>query len=136
MANTIISPKELASRINIPIPVSIGDGRFKLSPKTPTKAELNTFITKVMEKVVNDGRVTLKAEPPRQPRNVFQHTDMYGNLNINGFTCALEISSQKLLIGLKYDDYKKPGMTENQSYMALRVDVEKIIQLFEDIELS
>lgn len=117
----------------IPMP---NNGGWKLERKKHTKAELNEFITKVMNRIINDGRVTLNAEPPKIPRDVFQHTDIYGSVKVNGFHIALQIDTQRLLIGLRYEDYKKEGMTENQIHMAIRVDVEKIVELFDDLELS
>ena len=122
--------------INPFIPVATGGGYYQMKRKEPTPAERNEFITQAMRIIVNEGTLVLSSNPDKIPSHVFQHADM-GMVKSNGtWNLWLDIAEQRTCIGLRYKDYEKDGRTENQVYMAIRVDLEKIIDIFDEVEIK
>ena len=122
--------------INPFIPVKQSGGNWKLIRKEPTPVERQKFILDAMKEIVEHGEVVFTADPDKIPARVFQHSDM-GIFKCNGtWHTWLEIATQRIHIGLRYKDYQIQDRTENQVYMAIRIDVEKIIDIFDNIELK
>jgi hypothetical protein len=121
--------------INPFMPVKDGEG-YKMRRKEPTPAERQKFIVSAMKRIVEDGEVIMTADPDRIPSNVFQHADM-GIYKCNGtWHLWLDLFTQQVNIGLRYKDYEIQGRDDTQVYMAVRVDLEKIIDVFDNIELK
>jgi hypothetical protein len=122
--------------INPFTPVATGGGYYQMKRKEPTPAERNEFITQAMRVVVNDEELILTANPDRIPAKVFQHIDANKFKGTGKWYMWLDIETQRVHIGLRYKDYKIQGRTENQVYMAIRVDLEKIIDVFDNLEFK
>jgi hypothetical protein len=122
--------------INPFIPVKQPNGSYKMNRKEPTKEERHKFIMEAMKRIVNDGEVIMTADPDRVPSRVFHHSDM-GVFKSNGtWHTALNIEDQTLQIALRYKDYQIQGRDDNQVYMAIRIDLEKMVDIFDNLALK
>lgn len=122
--------------INPFIPVKHPNGNYTLERSEPSKKDRQKFIVSAMKRIIEDGEVIMSADPDRIPSRVFQHSDM-GVFKGNGtWHTALNIVEQTLQIALRYKDYQIQGRDENQVYMAIRVDLEKMIDIFDNLELK
>jgi hypothetical protein len=121
--------------INTFIPVKDG-AMYRMRRKEPTAKERSDFIMGAMKEIVEKGTVQFRADPDRIPARVFQHADM-GMLKCNGtWHLWLDICTQEVCIGLKYSDYEIQGRDDNQVYMAVRIDIEKIIDVFDNLRMA
>jgi hypothetical protein len=122
--------------INPLIPVAQGGGYWKMERKKETQARRQEFIVSVMKRIVEKGTVVLTADPDRIPSKVFQHAEM-GEFKSNGkWYLSLDIETQKVMIGLKYSDYQTQDRNDAQVYMAVRIDLEKMIDLYDNLALK
>lgn len=122
--------------INPLIPIKQGNGFYRLMRKEPTPAERQEFIIHAMREIVEKGVVIMTANPDKIPSHVYQHADM-GVFKCNGtWHTWLDIETQMVNIGLQYKDYEINDRTDNQVYMAIRVDIEKIIDIFDNVSLK
>jgi hypothetical protein len=113
--------------INPFIPVKQGNGSYLMKRKEPTAADRQQFIVSAMKRIVEDGELIMTADPDRIPSNVFQHADWH---------LWLDIATQDVHIGLRYKDYQIKDRDDNQVYMAIRVDLEKMVDLFDNLALK
>ncbi len=118
------------------IPVKQSNGNWRMNRKEPSAAERQKFIVDAMKRIVESGEVIMTADPDKIPANVFHHADM-GIFKCNGtWHLWLDIATQQVNIGLRYKDYQIHSRTDNQVYMAVRVDLEKIIDMFDNLALK
>lgn len=117
------------------VPHKLENGYWKMVRKEPTPAERQAFIVEAMKIIIEKGSIVFTADPDRIPSKVFQHTDMMGVKRFGTWHTWLEMETQKLNIGMKYADYDVEGRDSNQVYMSIRVDVEKVVDLFDNLEI-
>lgn len=116
-------------------PVDVGNGYWKMELD---QKKVNEFILKAMRRVIDKGVVYINADPPKRPSDIIQYAPGMGGGadKCYGFDVNLNLETGRLQIAVQWSKYRQARkMTENECYMAIREDIERIISLFSNVDM-